>query len=151
MTAEANPLSEAELFRRLASSIETGEVVLSVDRSKLDNIDFPLGIEADGNHWAFPLLFIAGGIWWYFGLIPGLVAMATAFAIYQTAGRRYVAHRLRRRILDTGLADLDTWRKLWRFGGVILTAPRIDARFQGPTMQWAELVRALEADSITRA
>jgi hypothetical protein len=131
---------ERALLARLAQLVSDGTVTLAIDRRKLGHIDFPLGQEADGNRWVYALVAVTALVFWQLGIPAGLVAIVLSTLVYYTLGLRDVARRLDRRIRDKGLASADTWRKLWRFGGVILTGP--DGRtWQGPEQSWMRLVR----------
>jgi hypothetical protein len=136
--------SETELLARLDALVEARQITLALVRGKLGHLDFPLALEADGNRWAYPLFLVAGITWWQFGTALGIAAMAAAAVIYQTLGRAYMARRLERRIRERGLKETETWRRLWRFGGVILIpAEGGRAPCQGPDGNWMALVRAV--------
>lgn len=139
---------EREILGRLRALHETARIRVAIDRKKLSHMDFPLSLEADGNRWAYAIVILAGVIWWRFGTVPGLAAAATGFLLYQTAGRRWIASRLEQRVHTRGLAELDTWRKLWRFGGVILTDPATGATCQGPEGRWMGFVQAIDQSPV---
>jgi hypothetical protein len=146
--AETPAETERELLAKLARQVESGKLRLSVDRSKLSHLDFPLVSEADGNIWVYLLAPLSALIWWRLGNWAGLAASAVSVAVYQTLGKAYVARRLDRRIRDRGLKETDTWRALWRFGGVILTPSDGGPPCQGPNGSWFALAR--EADDPKR-
>jgi hypothetical protein len=53
-----------------------------------------------------------------------------------------VHRRIERRVRQDALADLDKWRKLWRFGGLILaSAERPEAACASPHGNWMAFVR----------
>jgi hypothetical protein len=132
--------SEAALLRRLDALVEAGRIALTLDRQKLGHIDFPLGLDSDGNRWAYPLLAATALIWWFAGHWIGIGTACAAALIYQTLGRADIARRLERRVRERGLKSTEIWRKLWRFGGVILT-PADGRPCQGPDGSWTRLVR----------
>jgi hypothetical protein len=68
----------------------------------------------------------------------------TGFLVYQFVARPRVARRLERRIHTRGLAELDSWRKLWQFGGVILTDTATGETCQGPEGRWMGFIEAAE-------
>lgn len=135
---------EAALLARLAAAVREGQVKLTIDRRKLSHMDFPLALEADGNRWAYALCAGAAATFWYAGPIAGLVAAAVGVTAYQTLGRADMTRRLDRRIRERGLASVEIWRRLWRFGGVILTRDDMEP-CQGPAGSWMALARALDA------
>jgi hypothetical protein len=135
------PLDERDMLVRLRTLHEAARIGVAVNRAKLSHMDFPLGLEADGNRWAYAIVIVVGVIWWRFGVYPGVASAVAGFALYQTVAQRWIARRLERRIHDRGLAEIDTWRKLWRFGGVILTDPATGQTCQGPEGRWMAFVQ----------
>jgi hypothetical protein len=144
LVAEAPPETERELLAKLAKLVESGQLHLAVDRSKLSHLDFPLVSEADGNHWVYPLAILSAVIWWQLGTWAGVAAAVVSVTLYQTLGKAYIARRLDRRVRDRGLKETDTWRALWRFGGVILTPADGGPPIQGPEGSWFALARAAD-------
>ncbi|MGB8840602.1 MAG: hypothetical protein WCC64_05995 [Aliidongia sp.] len=143
VASEAPPESERDLLAKLKQMVEGGQLHLTVDRSKLSHLDFPLSSEADGNLWVYSLTPLCALILWRVGLWPGLAASAISIALYQTLGKTYIARRLDRRIRERGLSETDTWRALWRFGGVILTPADGGPPCQGPEGSWFALARGV--------
>ena len=140
-TAPAAPSpDERDMLARLRVLHEAARLRVAVNRAKLSHMDFPLGLEADGNRWAYAIVIVVGLVWWRFGVYPGVASAAAGFLLYQTVAQRWIARRLERRIHDRGLAEIDTWRKLWRFGGVILTDPASGETCQGPEGRWMAFV-----------
>ncbi len=135
---------EREMLARLRTFQETGRVRVTVNRKKLSHMDFPLGLEADGNRWAYAIVLIIVAVWWFLGIYPGIASAVAGFLLYQTLGQRYVERRLQARIHDKGLSDIDTWRKLWRFGGVVLTDPASGQTCLGPDGRWMGFVQAVD-------
>ncbi|HVJ53811.1 MAG TPA: hypothetical protein VM689_15185 [Aliidongia sp.] len=135
------PDSEAALLRQLDRLVESGRITLAIDRTKLGHIDFPLGLEADANRWIYPMVAATAAIWWLFGLWAGLGAAAAMIPAYLTLGRAYMARRLDRRIREQGLKQVELWRRIWRFGGVVLMTED-GASCQGPAGNWMALVRS---------
>ena len=135
---------ERELLGRLRVLHEAGRIKLAVNRAKLSHMDFPLGLEADGNRWAYAIVLAIIPVWWFLGTYAGIAATVVGFLIYQTLGRRYVERRLLARIEDKGLGDIDNWRKLWRFGGVILTDPAKGETCLGPEGRWMAFVQGVD-------
>ena len=132
---------ERDILARLRALHEDGRIKVTVNRAKLSHMDFPLGLEADGNRWAYAIVIVVVAIWWFLGLYPGVASAIAGFALYQTVGQRYVERRLQARIHDRGLAEIDTWRKLWRFGGVVLTDPATGRTCLGPEGRWMAFVQ----------
>lgn len=136
---------ERDILVRLRALHEAGRIKVTVNRAKLSHMDFPLGLEADGNRWAYAIVLAIVAIWWFFGTYAGIASAVVGFLIYQTLGQRYVERRLQARIHDKGLGEIDNWRKLWRFGGVILTDPATGETCLGPEGRWMGFVQAVDA------
>jgi hypothetical protein len=132
--------TEENLLGRLARLVEQGEIRLEIDRTKLTSLDFPLLVEAEGNRWAYGAIAatILGG--WLLGPVAAILILAAALVGYFRIGRTRIARRLERRIRSRGLREVEIWRRLWRFGGVVLIY-REEHRRQGPGQSWMELVR----------
>jgi hypothetical protein len=140
---DAGP-SAGELLRALRRLHAEGRVALTTDAGRLKDIDSPVVVEADTNIWLYAGMAAALGAWGRWGGTAALGAAALGAAAYATLGRRYVRRRLERRVREEALLDLERWRKLWRFGGVSLSAPGLpDCR--APEGNWMEFVRRLGA------
>jgi hypothetical protein len=131
---------ESVLLARLHRSIEEGRIRLTLDRRKLSHMDFPLSFESDGNRWIYPIVGLTAAGFWLGGIWVGAGIGVTGYIIYQTLGRAYIVRRLDRRIRTKGLISVAEWRKIWRFGGVVLTSSDGQTR-QGPNESWMGLVR----------
>lgn len=143
--------SAGELLAALRRGVAEGRVELRVQPKQLNHIDSPVAFEADGNRWAYAALFIAAVLWWRWGMVPGLAALALGVLVYLTLGRAYMYRRIERRVRGAALDDLDKWRKLWRFSGLTLTArDRQDlAPCASPDGNWMAFTRALSAAPAT--
>lgn len=146
--AVSAPQDERALLARLRALHEAARIAVTIDRRKLSHLDFPLALEADSNQWVYAIVIVAGLVWWQLGTVAGLIACATGYLLYRFVGQRWVARRLERRIHTRGLGEVDTWRKLWRFGGVILTDPATGATCQGPEGRWMGFVQAIDRDAV---
>ena len=135
--------SEAALLKRLDALVADGRIGLVLDRAKLSHIDFPMALEADGNLWAYPLVLATVLIGWFLGIWAGIAAALASALCYRTLGRAYIARRLDARIRENGLKSVESWRRLWRFGGVVLTGPD-GTPCRGPEGNWMALVRAAD-------
>jgi len=144
--------SAGELLAALRRGLAEGSVDLHVEPKRLNHIDSPVAFEADGNIWAYAALFIAGALWWRWGMVPGLAALALGVIVYLTVGHAYMYRRIERRVRGAALDDLDKWRKLWRFSGLTLTAKdRQDvAPCASPDGNWMAFTRALSAADAAR-
>jgi len=133
-----------DILIRLRALHQDGRIKVTVNRAKLSHMDFPLGLEADGNRWAYAIVLAIIPIWWFLGTYAGIASVLVGFALYQTLGQRHVERRLLGRIHDRGLAEIDHWRKLWNFGGVILTDPATGRTCLGPEGRWMAFVQDLD-------
>jgi hypothetical protein len=147
LSPQAPPREETaeDLLRSLRQLHEGGKLAVRADADKLNHMDSPVVVEADSNIWAYGYLVVVLGIWWKWGNIPGAVAGVLGVIVYYTLGRAYVHRRLQRRVTEKALNDLDTWRKLWRFGGVSLSGTgRPDlGECKAPDGNWMGFVRTL--------
>jgi hypothetical protein len=142
----APPAETAEdLLRRLRTLIAEGRVSLAIDPRRLNHMDSPVVVEADTNIWLYGLLAASAVFWWAGGMPAGLGALAISIGIYATAGRRYVRRRIERRVHAVALYDVAAWRKLWRFGGVALSAGQGPAARScaAPAGNWMAFVREM--------
>jgi hypothetical protein len=145
--AQPSGPDERELLARLRALHEAGRVTVTVNRAKLTHMDFPLGLEADGNIWVYGMVPVIIAIWWFLGIYAGIGSGVVGYLIYRTLGHRYIERRLLARIHDKGLGEIDNWRKLWRFGGVILTDAATGETCLGPEGRWMGFVQAVDAKS----
>jgi hypothetical protein len=137
-----NDASPAELLRGLRGLIDSGAVRLELDLGKLDQMDSPVAVEADSNIWVYGAIPLCALVFWQLGLWPGLASIAAGLALYFTAGRAYVRRRLAARVRERALRDSELWRRLWRFGGVMLIDVGDGTRCAAPDGNWMALVRA---------
>jgi hypothetical protein len=141
-TGAAPEQSAEQLFTALRRLRVDGKVSLRLDYKKLAHLDSPVGSEADGNIWAYGGLALTIAVWWFRGWqIAVAVAIVGVFA-YFTLGRWYMHHRIRHRVEDKALVQLDIWRRLWKFGGVALV-PSVGEECAAPQGNWMALVRSL--------
>jgi hypothetical protein len=141
----SEPTAE-DLFRDLRRLLALGRVRLELDVARLEHIDSPVVVEADSNIWVYTLLAICAAVFWRAGPWPGVAAIIASLALYLTAGRRYVRRRLIRRVHERALGDGESWRRLWRFGGVTLVAEGA-GRCVAPEGNWMALVRILTSSN----
>jgi hypothetical protein len=137
-----NEASPDVLLRGLRGLIESGAVRLELDLGKLDQMDSPVAVEADSNIWVYGAIPFCALVFWQFGLWPGLASIAAGLALYFTVGRAYVRRRLAVRVHERALRNSELWRRLWRFGGVMLIDAANGARCAAPDGNWMALVRA---------
>jgi hypothetical protein len=140
--------SAGDLLVALRRRVAEGTVELRVEPKRLNHIDNPFAVEADGNIWAYAALFIAALLWWRWGMAVGLAALGLGILVYLTFGRTYVHRRIERRVRRDALDELEKWRRLWRFSGLTLVAKdRQDlAPCTSPDGNWMAFTRALSAE-----
>jgi hypothetical protein len=133
-----------DLFRALVRLHGERRVRLRYDFKRLQHMDCPVAVEADGNIFAYAVLGAAALALWRGGWWAALAVGAAGVALYFSVGQAYVRRRIERRVEERALASLDLWRKLWRFGGIAIEAEsgEICAAPQG---NWMALVRELRA------
>jgi hypothetical protein len=132
-----------QLFRTLVRLRDQGRVSLRLDFKRLDQMDSPVGVEADSNIWIYSGLVLTLLAFWLGGAYWALGVAAAGIAAYYTLGRAYVRKRLGKRIEDRALKSLDLWQKLWRWGGVSLVPDSGGEACVAPKGNWLALVRSL--------
>jgi len=131
--------TDSELLAALRALIERKDVRLELDAAKLDHMDSPVSVQSESTRWFFVLFVACGAAFWFGGWIGGAVAVAVAIAVWFAWVRPGTHRRVRARVQDTAIKDAQTWRALWRFGGVSLVAG--DATCTAPGDNWMQFVR----------
>jgi hypothetical protein len=131
--------TDAELLADLRALLADGAVVLDIDSGKLNHMDSPVGVEAEANRWLLALIAVCGAAAWFGGWLAGLAALVASIALWLGYVRKALHRRVERRVQAKALADVQTWRRLWRFGGVRLVAG--DAVCAAPADNWMGFVR----------
>jgi len=134
--------SAEDLFRDLRRLVARGALHHELDFARLDHLDSPVAVEADSNIWVYVFIVVCAAIFWQAGPWPGVAAVVVSLTLYLTLGRRYVRRRLARRVDERALADGEVWRRLWRFGGVMLVDDAGE-HCAAPDGNWMALVRRL--------
>jgi len=149
MATDDRPLETSDSAEALLAALRQldreGRLEIRIEPRHLGHIDSPVASEADGNIWIYAALAVAAALWLWQGLIPGLAVLAAGVGVYLTLGRRYVHRRIERRVREKALGSIETWRKLWRFPGLTLSAkdrPGL-ADCASPDGNWMAFVRAL--------
>lgn len=142
--AEGPPETADALLARLRRLDRDGRIEIVIDPRHLDHIDSPVASEADGNIWIYGLILLAVVAGGWKGVVAGLAVGAAGVVLYLTVGRAYKHRRIVRRVRERGLESVETWRKLWRFQGLVLQAkdrPGL-ADCASPDGNWMGFVRA---------
>ena len=129
-----------ELFRVLQRLIADGRVELRLEFKRLNHMDSPVGSEADSNIFAYAVLAVALFMIWWRGWIAAGITALVGIVFYYSIGLAYVRKRVRRRVEQRALGELDVWQRLWRFGGVSLIAG--GETCTAPQGNWMALVRS---------
>jgi hypothetical protein len=134
--------SAVDLFRALRRLVASGELAVACDFARLRHMDSPVGSEAETTRWAYAAVALSLLALWRGGWWAALATAAVGTALYFTAGLAHARRNIRRRVDDRALESLDEWQKLWRFGGVALTAKNGEV-CAAPKGNWMALVRGL--------
>lgn len=137
--------SADDLLVALNRLCAAGKVEIRIEAKRLNHIDSPVTVEADGNIWVYAMVGLAFLIWWRVGMMPAAAVLAVGLIVYLTVGRAYVHRRIERRVREKALTSIEIWRKLWRFSGLTLAAPNNPAlpACTSPDGNWMAFVRAL--------
>jgi fatty acid desaturase len=144
-SAEPAPETAEVLLAALRRLEGEGRLSLRIEPALLTHIDSPVASEADGNIWVYGFLALAAALWLWRGAVPGLLVLAAGILVYFTLGRAYMHRRIERRVRQNALGNLETWRRLWRFRGLTLSASGRPgpADCASPDGNWMAFVRAL--------
>ncbi|HUB97659.1 MAG TPA: hypothetical protein VL993_17175 [Stellaceae bacterium] len=134
-----------DLYRALQDLHQRGQVTLHHDFKRLQHMDCPVAVEADGNIWAYGVLAATILALWLGGWKVALGVGAIGVVFYFTVGISYVRRRIRRRIDERALQSLDDWQRLWRFGGISLVPTGGGEPCPAPKGNWMAFVRGLRA------
>ncbi len=88
----ASPIAgdDAEaLFAALGRLSRAGQISMRFDYKKLEQMDSPVGSEADGNIWAYGGIALALASWWFAGWQAASAVAVIGIAAYMTLGRAY--------------------------------------------------------------
>ena len=140
----AEPETAEDLLGELRALLAEGVVKLGLNFKRLGEMDSPVGAESDSMRWVLATL-AASMIAFFIGRWAATaIVFVSACALYATVGRRWVRRRIVQRVEETALNNMAVWQKLWRFGGITLTAKRDDLpACVAPAGNWAVLVRSL--------
>jgi hypothetical protein len=145
MSNDGPPPETAEaLLARLRQLDSEGRIAIAIEPRRLYHIDSPVASEVDANLWVYGLILLAALAWWWRGFALALPVALVGIALYLTLGRALMYRRIARRVREKGLANLETWRTLWRFKGLTLRAkdrPGL-ADCASPDGNWMAFVRA---------
>jgi hypothetical protein len=131
--------TDRDLLVALRRLLEEGTVRLELDAAKLDHMDSPVSVQSESTRW-FAVLFVAcGAAFWFGGWIGGAVAVVASLALWFAWVRPGTHRRITARVQEHALKDTQTWRTLWRFGGVKLIAG--SATCAAPNDNWMQFVR----------
>jgi hypothetical protein len=131
--------TDRELLDRLRRLRAAGRLALELDHRRLSHIDSPVAVEAESTRWIYGGLALVAATWWFLGGAAGAAAAILGLAAYLTLGKADVRRRTARRVEERALGDVALWRRLWRFGGVALTAE--GRRCAAPEGNWMQFVR----------
>ncbi len=131
--------TDGELLAGLRALLASGAVTLEVDATRLNHMDSPVAVEAEANRWLALLIALSGAAFWFGGWAIGIAALALSVVLWLVPVRRSLRRRVERRVRVRALDDVQTWRRLWRFGGVRLVAA--DAVCAAPDGNWMQFVR----------
>jgi hypothetical protein len=146
MTETESPIASDDagvLFAALGRLACAGQISMRLDYKKLEQLDSPVGSEADGNIWVYGGIALAIAAWWFGGWQAAAVVAALGIAIYLTLGRAYIRRRIQRRVENQALTQLELWRRLWKFGGVTLVSPG-GQDCAAPAGNWMALIRRIQ-------
>jgi hypothetical protein len=131
--------TDAELLAELRTLLDRGAARLDVDPAKLNHMDSPVGVQAESTRW-FAILFVAcAAAFWFGGWIAGAAVLGTSVVLWFAWVRPATHRRVEQRVRLNTVNDVQSWRQLWRFGGLKLSAD--SAICTAPDGNWMQFVR----------
>jgi hypothetical protein len=135
--------TDKELLAALRTMLDAGTVRLELESGQLDHMDSPVSVQSDSTRW-FAILFVAcGAAFWFGGWIAGAAAVVASVVLWVALARPWTHRRINARVRELALKDTQTWRALWRFGGVRLVADTTTCA--APNDNWMQFVRERSA------
>ncbi len=138
-------MEDVENLKMLRQMIESGAITASLDLRKLEHIDSPISVQADSNRWIYALIVIVGLAAWLVGWWAAGGAAAAGAVAWFTVGKPWHRRRMVRRFYQEILRDTESFKKLWRMTGVVLTAARSGATCVSPDGNWRSFVSVAKA------
>jgi len=137
---------DRKLLATLRGACAAGRVRLEIDADHLAHIHSPIGRDTDVNLLLYPAVGLVGAIWWWFGWVLGLAIAVICVVLYFAVGRRWRHARLRLRIEQRALTEIELWRRLWRWGGVSLARSGLHGTVvcRAPEQNWHRFVAELD-------
>ncbi|MBE1236846.1 hypothetical protein IHV25_04185 [Phaeovibrio sulfidiphilus] len=138
---------DRNLFEHLKSAIQRGDVLVLTEFDHLNKRGAPSFSSFDN---ILPLLasvLLATGVL-FINLLAGVAALVGAALFYTFAIRPWIAYRLNLRTRDLLLTDLQSWRRVWAYGGVvIMLAGKQRVGCKAPAADWRGLARLFVPES----
>ena len=126
-------------YAELSAALRSGSIVAEPNVKILGAPSSPIFSASDANQIFAPLGILAAAILWYAPIIQGLIAAALLLVVYEVAMPRYVARKLRRRIVAHPIAANPVeWDRIWKTGGIALLVRATGRRIQAPDENWRE-------------
>jgi hypothetical protein len=137
---------DRKLLAKLREACAAGRVRLEIDADHLAHIHSPIARDTDVNLLLYPAIGLVAAVWWLVGWMLGVGVATICVAFYFMVGRRWRHARLRQRIEDRALTNLELWRRLWRWGGVSLerSGPHGSIVCRAPEQKWHSFVGELD-------
>lgn len=133
-------LEDKDLLALLQAAIGRGEIEVSLDTKKQHHIDSPVYRENDSSWAVYVLMVTSAAVAYFFGWQIGLAAFATAILIYLVVVRRFVAKRMRQRLLVEVLAKPEDFRKAWRLKGIGFHHKASGVSCESPDGRWRSFI-----------
>ncbi|WP_157879247.1 hypothetical protein [Pararhodospirillum photometricum] len=138
---------DIDLHARLRTAHDNGDIIIYTNFPHLNRGGSP--VFSIGDNIGPLLVMIMGSVACMFiNLIVGLAALVVATLFYAFGVRPWIARRLRERTIRLMLANVNNWRILWRFGGIIVALasnPRIGCA--APDSDWRAIARKFVASA----
>jgi len=111
-------MDDQEILPLLRAAIERGDVDVSLDVKRQHHVDSPLYRDSDSSPFIYISMLLIGAATWFYGWQVGVGVFVAAAVLYMVGVRRFVAARMRKRLMDTVLTDPEQFRKAWKLKGL---------------------------------
>jgi hypothetical protein len=111
-------VEDHDILPLLRSAIERGDVEVSLDVKRQHHVDSPLYRDSDSSPFIYLSMAVIGAAGWFYGWQAAVGVFVAASALYIVGVRRFVAARMRKRLMSAVLTDPEQFRKAWKLKGL---------------------------------
>lgn len=138
--------SDFDEFQYLVDQFRDGVVKIAIDRKQILHPHCPVAGDSIETLPVYLGALVIAGLLFYDYNIAGAVFVAMIL-LHVLFGRRWLDRRIHKYVTRKITASLELWDKLWKFGGVTLTAPTVlpEVTCKSPDQKWRSFIERLNA------